>query len=106
MDRIGSARSPRRHHERRAGRIRVDGRTGLARSMSRKGGSCDNTRAGDFFGLLKQEFFHGRDWSGVGAGEFSAALDEWMRWFRSGRISQALGWLTPDEHRLALGYAV
>ena len=59
-----------------------------------------------FFGLLKQEFFHGRDWSGVGAAEFSAALDEWMRWFRSGRISQALGWLTPDERRLALGYAV
>ena len=79
---------------------------GLTRSMSRKGRSCDNARAEGFFGLLKQEFFHGRDWSGVGAGEFSAALDEWMRWFRSGRISQALGWLTPDEHRLALGYAV
>ncbi len=68
--------------------------------------SCDNARAEGFFGLLRREFFHGRDWSGVGAGEFSAALDEWMRWFRSGRISQALGWLTPDEHRLALGYAV
>lgn len=80
--------------------------TGLTRSMSRKGRSCDNARAEGFFGLLKQEFFHGRDWSGVGAAEFSAALDEWMRWFRSGRISQALGWLTPDERRLALGYAV
>lgn len=74
--------------------------------MSRKGRSCDNARAEGFFGLLKQEFFRSRDWSGVGVGEFSAALDEWMRWFRSGRISQALGWLTPDERRLALGYAV
>ena len=79
---------------------------GLTRSMSRKGRSCGNARAEGFFGLLRQEFFHGRDWSGVGVGEFSAALDEWMRRFRSGRISQALGWLTPDERRLALGYAV
>ena len=47
--------------------------------MSRKGRSCDNARAEGFFGLLKQEFFHGKDWYGVGAGEFSAALDEWMR---------------------------
>ena len=42
----------------------------------------------------------------VGLGEFMAALDEWMRWFRSGRISGKLGWLTPDEHRAALGYPV
>ena len=106
MDRIGPTRSPHCPHERRAGRIRVDGRTGLACSMSRKGVSCDNARAEGFFGLLRQEFFHGRDWTGVGAGEFSAALDEWIQWFRSGRISQVLGWLTPDGHRLALGYAV
>lgn len=33
-------------------------------------------------------------------------LNAWMRWFRSGRTSQALGWLTLDERRLALGYAV
>lgn len=79
---------------------------GLTRSMSRKGRSCDNARAEGFSGLSWQEFFRGRDWTGVGAGEFSAALDEWVRWFRSGRISQALGWLTSGEHRLVLGYAV
>lgn len=87
-------------------RIAICEAAGLTRSMSRKGRSCDNARAEGFFGLLGREFFHGRDWTGVGAGEFSAVLDEWMRWFRSGRISQALGWLTPDEHRLALEYAV
>lgn len=79
---------------------------GLTRSMSRKGRNCDNARAEGFSGLSWQEFFRGRDWTGVGAGEFSAALDEWVRWFRSGRISQALGWLTSGEHRLVLGYAV
>lgn len=95
-------------HYRWAGWIAICEAACLTRSMSRKGGSCDNARAEGFFGLLKQEFFHGRDWTGVGvgAGKFSAVLDEWMRWFRSGRISQALGWLTPDEPRLALEYAV
>ena len=98
--------SDRGGHYRWPGRVAICEAAGLTRSMSRKGRSCDNARAEGFFGLLRQEFFHGRDWTGVGAGEFSAALDEWMRWFRSGRISQALGWLTPDEHRLALGCAV
>ncbi|MFR8956719.1 MAG: IS3 family transposase, partial [Collinsella intestinalis] len=77
----------------------------LARSMSRKGTSGDDARAEGFFGLLKQEFFHPRGWRGVGLAEFMSELDAWMRLLRSGRISQALGWLTPDEHRLALGYA-
>lgn len=43
---------------------------------------------------------------GVSPAPPNLPLGAWMRWFRSGRISQALGWLTPDEHRLALGYAV
>ena len=79
---------------------------GLARSMSRKGCSPDNARMEGFFGTLKNEFFHPRDWSGVGIVEFLSELDAWMRWFREGRASQALGWLTPDEHRRRLGYAV
>ena len=98
--------SDRGGHYRWPGRIAICEANGLARSMSRKGASCDNARAEGFFGLLKQEFFYSRDWEGVGAGEFMAELDAWMRWFRSGRISRALGWLTPDEHRSALGYAV
>ena len=79
---------------------------GLARSMSRKGMSCDSARAGGFFGLLGQEFPYSTDWEGVGVAGFMAELDARMRWLRSGRMSEALGWLTPDERRLALGYAV
>ena len=74
--------------------------------MSRKAMSCDNARAEGFFGTLKSEFFHPRDWSGWTREEFIAELDAWLRWFREGRISQALGWLTPDEHRLANGHPV
>ena len=56
--------------------------------------------------LLKREFPYSRDREGVGVAGFMAELDAWMRRLRSGRISEALGWLTPDGHRLALGYAV
>jgi hypothetical protein len=79
---------------------------GLTRSMSRKGTSGDNARADGFFGLLKQESFYAADWAGASLEDFMRELDAWMRWFREGRISRALGWLTPDEHRLALGHAV
>ena len=68
--------------------------------------SCDNARAEGFFGLLKQEFFYAGDWSGVTAEGFMAALDAWLAWFRAGRISEALGWMTPDEYRLSRGYAL
>lgn len=79
---------------------------GLVRSMSRKGRSCDNARMEGFFGTLKAELWHPRDWSGWSPADFMGELDRWMRWFREGRISQALGWLTPDEHRRTLGYVV
>ena len=44
--------------------------------------------------------------SGVTAEGFMAALDAWLAWFRAGRISEALGWMTPDEYRLSRGYAL
>ena len=49
-------RSDRGGHHRWPGWIAICEAAGLTRSMSRKGGSCDNARAGGFFGLLKQEF--------------------------------------------------
>ena len=41
---------------------------------------------GGFFGRLKSEFFHGRDWSGVRAEGFAARLDGWLEFYRSGRL--------------------
>lgn len=98
--------SDRGAHYRWPGWVAICGRYGLERSMSRKARSGDNARAEGFFGTLKSEFFHPRDWAGWTREEFIAELDAWLRWFREGRISQALGWLTPDEHRLANGHPV
>ena len=96
-DRGGHCRWPRR--------IAACEADGLARGMSRQGMSCDNARAGGLFGLLEQESPYTGDWEGVGVAGLMAELDAWMRRFRSGRISEALGWLTPDERRLAPGHA-
>ena len=98
--------SDRGGHYRWPGWAEVCRRHRLVRSMSRKGTSPDNARMEGFFGLLKSEFFHGRDWEGWDARDFMAELNRWLHWFRSGRISEALGWRTPDENRRLLGYAV
>ena len=45
--------------------IRICKGHGLIRSMSAKGCSPDNASAERFFGRLKQEFFHKRDFTGV-----------------------------------------
>lgn len=62
------------------------GSRGAARSMSRPGRSGDNARAEGFFGVLKVEFFEGRDWSGVTFPEFRAELGAYMEWYARGRL--------------------
>lgn len=59
---------------------------GVTRSMSRRGHSPDNAACEGFFGRLKVEFFHGRDWAGVTAEEFIAELSAYVRWYREGRL--------------------
>ena len=61
-------------------------RHGLARSMSRKGHSPDNAACEGFFGNLKNEFFHGRDWSGWTAEAFMGLLDGWMAAYSAVRL--------------------
>lgn len=46
---------------------------GHVRSMSRRGHSPDNAACEGFFGRLKVEFFHGRDWSGWPLADFAGA---------------------------------
>ncbi|MDO4400162.1 MAG: IS3 family transposase [Coriobacteriia bacterium] len=86
-------------------------RHGVVRSMSRKGCSPDNAACEGFFGRLKNEFFHGRDWSGVSAEEFIGRLEGWMRFYSEGRLKlfvEADGgkvYDTIDNRRRRLGYA-
>ena len=73
-------------HYRWPGWKRICEENGVVRSMSRKGRSPDNAACEGFFGRLKNEFFHGRDWRGVGAEEFMGRLDSWMRFYSEGRL--------------------
>lgn len=85
--------------------IRLCEEAGLTRSMSRKGCCADNSACEGFFGRLKIEFYHGRDWRGVGANEFIERLDSYLRYYYEERIKKRLGWLSPKEYRQSLGYA-
>ena len=78
--------SDRGWHYRTPDWARACGEAGVERSMSRKGHSPDNAACEGFFGRLKVEFFHGRDWRGVSAERFAAELAEWIRWYREGRL--------------------
>ena len=97
--------SDRGGHYRWPGWVAICEEHGLVRSMSAKGCSPDNSACEGFFGRLKNEFFYHRDWRGVGAGEFIRRLEEYLEYYREGRIKRSLGWMSPNEYRRSLGYA-
>ena len=92
-------------HYRWPGWIGICEGNGLTRSMSKKGCSPDNSACEGFFGRLKNEFFHYRDWEGVTAEEFMGRLEAYLVYYREERIKKSLGWLSPMEYRRKLGYA-
>ena len=48
-----------------------------------------------FFGLLKKEFWHGRDWSDWTPARFIEELGGWIGRYNTERRSDALGGRTP-----------
>ena len=83
---------------------------GVTRSMSRKGRSPDNAACEGFFGLLKNEFFYGRNWDGVTFEQFADRLDSWMRRYSTTRLKAfvedgSVVYDTIDNRRRRLGYA-
>lgn len=76
---------------------------GLARSMSKKGCSPDNSACEGFFGRLKNEFFYYRDWDGVAVDSFMELLDEYIVFYNERRKKQSLGWMSPRQYRSSKG---
>lgn len=95
--------SDRGGHYRWQGWIRICDENGLVRSMSRKG--CSPRQREGFFGRLKMEFFHGRDWSGVTIEELMGMLDAYLRRYRDVRIKGDLDYRSPMQYRRDLGLA-
>ena len=92
-------------HYRWPGWISICEKYGLVRSMSAKGCTPDNSAMEGFFGRLKNEFFYGRDWTGVSIGEFMAMLDAYLVYYNESRVKESLGWLSPMQFRKSLGLA-
>jgi transposase InsO family protein len=91
-------------HYRWPGWIERCDKSGITRSMSKKGCSPDNAACEGFFGRLKNEFFYGRSWQGVGIEEFMGRLDRYMHWYNEKRIKMSLGGVTILEYRQAYEY--
>jgi putative transposase len=70
---------------------------GLTQSMSRRANCLDNSMAENFFGHLKEELFHHNRFDTVA--EFNGALDEYIGWYNTTRISTTLKGLSPVEYR-------
>lgn len=83
--------SHRSGHYRWQGWIDVCEENGIARSMSKKGCSPDNSACEGLFGRVKNEFFYYRDWHGVKAEEFIAHLNAFLRHYNEERIKESLG---------------
>lgn len=74
--------------------------------MPVKGYSPDNAACERFFGGRKNEFFRYRDGEGVSFAKFAEGLDAYLLYYPSGCVKCLPGWLSPDECRASLGYAV
>lgn len=73
------------------------GDAGLTQSMSRRATCLDNSIAENFFGHLKEELFHHTRFDTVE--EFTVALDEYLDWYNTTRISTTLKGLSPAKYR-------
>lgn len=70
---------------------------GLTQSMSRGANCLDNSIAENFFGRLKEELFHHNKFDTVEG--FILALNEYIDWYNTTRISTTLEGLSPVEYR-------
>jgi len=97
--------SDRGSHYRWPGWINRMEKHGLVRSMSKKGCSPDNAACEAFFGRLKNEMFYNHNWINVDIDEFIDKVDEYIRWYSTGRIKMSLGAMSPLEYRRSKGLA-
>ena len=58
-----------------------------------------------FFGTMKTEMFHGRDWAGVTLDELGKRIDAYIERHNTTRIKRSLGSMSPLQYRRSLGLA-
>ena len=93
-------------HYRWPGWINLMNKSGLVRSMSKKGCSPDNAACEGFFGHLKSEMFYGYNWDDCSVEDFIDQVNDYMNWYREERIQSTLGGMSPMNYRRRMGFAV
>ncbi|MCE5290870.1 MAG: IS3 family transposase [Nocardiaceae bacterium] len=68
-----------------------------SQSMSRRANCYDNAVAENFFGHIKSEMFYNARFETVES--FTAALDDYITWYNTTRISTKLNGLSPVQYR-------
>lgn len=66
-------------------------------SMSRKGTCADNAVMENFFGILKQEMYHGEEL--ITYEELKAKIERYIYYYNHERIKEKLGGLSPVQYR-------
>jgi putative transposase len=67
-------------------------------SMSRKGNCIDNSPMENFFGLLKQEMYHGE--IRCSFEELKKKIEEYISYYNNKRIKQKLAGMSPVQYRI------
>ena len=70
---------------------------GIQQSMSRKGNCLDNAVMENFFGILKKEFFYGKQFESIAS--FKAELKRYIQYYNHDRIKEKLKGLSPVQYR-------
>lgn len=69
----------------------------IFQSMSRKGNCYDNSPMENFFGIMKQEMYHGQVYNSYD--ELKEAIDKYICYYNEKRIKASLGYRSPVEYR-------
>lgn len=72
---------------------------GIIQSMSRKGNCLDNSPMENFFGIMKKEMFYGYEYSFESLEELKKAIEDYINYYNTERITTKLKGLTPVQYR-------
>lgn len=67
--------------------------------MSRKGNCLDNSPMENFFGRMKNEMFYGHEYEFQSLEELKVAMEEYIEYYNTQRITVKLKGLTPVQYR-------
>ena len=70
----------------------------IFQSMSRKGNCYDNSVMENFFGLLKQEIYYGKNFCSYD--DLKAEIERYIYYYNEKRIKEKLNYLSPKDYRL------